>query len=228
MMCRHGQLLASKPDVVACDHSALVVVDVQNDFAHPDGFTARAGGDVSPTLAAITKVNEAIALFREHGRPVIFLREVVRPETVLGNFLARCGAYESCPVRVGTWGSEWYQELTPPRSDEPIVEKPAYDGFNQSRLDQTLKHFGARTCVYVGFASNVCVEATARHGFEMGYYTALLHDASAGDTPAGHQRCVETWRGFYGPVMTVCELAELWTRARDAESVGAPSSSPRG
>jgi ureidoacrylate peracid hydrolase len=81
--------------------------------------------------------------------------------------------------------------------------------------------------VYVGFASNVCVEATARHGFEMGYYTALLHDASAGDTPAGHQRCLETWRGFYGPVMTVCELAELWTRARDAEPVGAPSSSPR-
>jgi ureidoacrylate peracid hydrolase len=197
-------------DILAADHCGLVVVDVQNDFVHPDGFTARAGGDVAPSVSAVRKVNEAIALFQEHGAPTIFLREVVRRQTLLDNFLARCGSYEACPAREGTWGCDWYADLTPPRDVDPVVEKPAYDGFNESRLDQTLKHYGVRTCVYAGFASNVCVEATARHGFERGYYSVLLQDASAGDSLEAHDRCVDMWRTFYGPVLPVSDLARIW------------------
>jgi ureidoacrylate peracid hydrolase len=113
-------------------------------------------------------------------------------------------------VQEASWGAEWFAELASPREDEAVVEKPAYDGFNQSRLDQTLKHLDVRTCVYVGFASNVCVEATARHGFEKGYYTVLLWDASAGDSPAAHELCRAMWRSFYGPVLAVAELRASW------------------
>jgi nicotinamidase-related amidase len=217
MTCSHSGPLMGVNDILAADHCALVVVDIQNDFVHPDGFTARAGGDVTPSVAAVQKVNEAIALFRERGVPTIFLREVVRRETLLDNFLARCGSYDACPAREGTWGSELYADLTPPRDVDPVVEKPAYDGFNESRLDQTLRHYGVRTCVYAGFASNVCVEATARHGFERGYYSVLLRDASAGDSIEAHSRCIDMWSAFYGPVVAVADLAAIWQEAPGRE-----------
>lgn len=213
MRCDHDDVLRSPAEVVARDHSALIVVDVQNDFVHPDGFTARVGGEVGPSVRAITRVNEAIDLFRQHEVPVVFLREIVSRATVLGNFLSRCGSYEECPVQEGTWGAEWYTDLTPPRDGEPVVDKPSYDGFQDSNLEVVLKQLAVRTCIYVGFASNVCVEATARHGFVKGYYSVLLADASAGDSLEAHDMCTKMWRAYYGAVLTVSELETLWQGA---------------
>ena len=83
-------------------------------------------------------------------------------------------------------------------------------------LDVTLRGLGIRTCVYAGFASNVCVEATARHGFVQGYYSVLLSDASAAGTTGEHDACQTTFKVFYGPVLSTNELFEIWTKIPQA------------
>jgi nicotinamidase-related amidase len=68
-----------------------------------------------------------------------------------------------------------------------------------------------RTCVYAGGATNVCVEASARHGFVAGYYTVLLDDACGTATAEEHAATMKTFRRRYGPVLLVEELADAWS-----------------
>lgn len=209
----HPRVLKTVDEIVHPDHTALIVVDVQNDFAHSDGFIAKFGLDMTHIQEALPKVNAAIENARRAGVKVIYLQEVISRNTILPNFITQFGDFDNIAVREGTWGAEFHADLTKPERGEPVIRKPCYDGFQDTNLDVTLRALGIRTCVYVGFASNVCVEATARHGFVQGYYSVLLSDASAAGTTAEHDACQTTFKVFYGPVMTTAGVSDLWRRA---------------
>jgi nicotinamidase-related amidase len=216
------RVLRELQDVVDPSHTALIVVDVQNDFVSSDGFIAKFGLDVSDMQAAIPRINNFIRLSRATGVPVIYLREVIAASTVLPNFLALFGDFENIAVREGTWGAELYDQLVPPTDGDRVVVKPCYDGFEDTNLDVTLRSLGIRTCMYAGFASNVCVEATARHGFVKGYYSVLLSDATGAATPEEHMACERVFKVFYGPVTRTDEVASIW--AKVASPVAAAAS----
>jgi nicotinamidase-related amidase len=211
--CRHAAVLRGVDEIVHADHSALVVVDVQNDFAHSEGFIARFGLNMSHIQSALPVVNQAILACRKRGIQVIYLQEWISRHTILPNFITQFGDFESIAVRAGSWGAEFHPDLVEPEPGEPVIRKPCYDGFQDTSLDATLRSLGIRTCIYAGFASNVCVEATARHGFVQGYYSVLLSDASAANTEEEHNACQNTFKVFYGPVLTLEELVETWDRA---------------
>jgi ureidoacrylate peracid hydrolase len=200
-------------EVVDPAHTALLVVDVQNDFVSSEGFIARFGLDVSSMQAAVPRINAFIRTCRAAGVPVIYLREVISEATVLPNFLALFGEFEKIAVREGTWGAEFYDQLLPPEPDERVVVKPCYDGFQDTNLDVILRSLGIRTCVYAGFASNVCVEATARHGFVEGYYSVLLSDATGAATADEQTACERVFQVFYGPVVPTTEIVSIWQTA---------------
>jgi nicotinamidase-related amidase len=211
--CGHPAVLKGVDQIVHPDHSALIVVDVQNDFAHSEGFIAKFGLNMAHIQSALPVVNEAIAACRRRGIQVIYLQEWISRHTILPNFITQFGDYESIAVRADTWGAEFHPDLVGPEPGEPVIRKPCYDGFQDTSLDVTLRSLGVRTCVYAGFASNVCVEATARHGFVQGYYSVLLSDASAANSEEEHDACQATFRVFYGPVLTLAELVGTWDRA---------------
>jgi ureidoacrylate peracid hydrolase len=210
--CSHDRVLKGPDEIVHPDHAALVVVDVQNDFAHTDGFIAKLGLDMSHIQAALPRVNSAIRNARRFGVTVVYLQEIISRSTILPNFITQFGEFDEVGVREGTWGAEFHPDLVRPEPGETVVHKPCYDGFQDTSLDVTLRALGIRTCVYAGFASNVCVEATARHGFVQGYYSVLLADASAATTSGEHDACQATFRVFYGPVMSSDEVAESWAK----------------
>jgi len=220
--CRHAELLQGVEEIVDADHSALVVVDVQNDFAHSDGFIARFGLNMSYIQSALPVVNRAIEACRERRIQVVYLQEWISKHTILPNFITQFGGFENIAVRADTWGAEFHPDLVKPQPGEPVIRKPCYDGFQDTSLDVTLRSLGIRTCVYAGFASNVCVESTARHGFVKGYYTVLLSDASAAGTEEEHNACQTTFKVFYGPVMTLEELVATWDRSAQPVAAQAP------
>jgi ureidoacrylate peracid hydrolase len=207
------RILRDLADVVDPSHTALIVVDVQNDFVSKDGFIARFGLDVSDMQAAIPRINDFIRVCRATGVPVIYLQEVIAEQTVLPNFLALFGDFEHIAVREGTWGAAFYDELLPPEPGERVIVKPCYDGFEDTSLDVTLRSLGVQTCIYAGFASNVCVEATARHGFVKGYYSVLLSDATGAATPDEHLACERVFKVFYGPVVRTDDIAAIWEKS---------------
>src|ERR1700694_5944312 len=212
MQRSQDRVMRDLSEVVDPAHTALIVVDVQNDFVSSDGFIARFGLDVSDMQAAVPRINEFIRLARAIGVPVIYLREVIAASTVLPNFLALFGALENIAVREGTWGAEFYDELLPPGPEDRVVVKPCYDGFEDTNLDLTLRSLGVQTCIYAGFASNVCVEATARHGFVKGYYSVLLSDATGAAAPDENTACERVFKVFYGPVVRADEIAAVWDK----------------
>lgn len=159
---------------------ALVVVDVQNDFGHPDGNLYVDGGD-----AIVDGVNEEIAAAREAGALVVYTQDW-HPEST-PHFAKDGGTW---PVHcVGdTWGAEFVPDLD---VDGPVVKKgteggDGYSGFSvrdpesgdehATRLGALLDEHGIRQVVVAGLAQDVCVKATVLDARRLGYETTLLAD----------------------------------------------------
>ena len=165
--------------------AALIIVDVQNDFADPAGSLAVAGAE-----AVIPTIDGEIAKATVAGGLVVFTQDW-HPE-VTPHFAKDGGPW---PVHclAGTWGAALHPDLVAPE-DAPRIRKGAngedgYSGFTmrdpttgqemQTELDQLLRDAGIQRVVVVGLATDYCVKSTALDAARLGYATSLLTDAIA-------------------------------------------------
>lgn len=128
--------------------TALIVVDMQNDFVS-DGGTLQVD-DARATVPAIAGLLEAA---RTAGLPVVFSQDTHGPDDP---------EFEIWPehAREGSWGWEIVSELAP-REHEPVLRKLRYDAFYGTPLDHLLQLWGTRTVIICGTVANVCVHYTA-------------------------------------------------------------------
>jgi nicotinamidase/pyrazinamidase len=164
---------------------ALIVVDVQNDFADPAGSLSVAGGaDVIPTI------NREIALARNHGALVIFTQDWHPEHTP--HFAKDGGTWPDHCVQ-DTWGAAFHPALDVP-DGATVVRKGAsgedgYSGFTMrdpgsgettdTELEGTLRAAGVGDVVVAGLATDYCVKATALDAIRLGFTTTVLTDAVA-------------------------------------------------
>lgn len=166
------------------DRTALVVVDVQNDFADPEGSLY-----VDGAATAIERVNLEIAAAVEAGALVVYTRDWHPSETP--HFADFGGIWPVHCVK-GTWGSAFHPELDV--VDGPVVHKGSngedgYSGFAMrdpetgdtvpTELDALLRERGIENLVVVGLALDYCVKDTACDGAGLGYHTTVIDDATA-------------------------------------------------
>jgi nicotinamidase/pyrazinamidase len=170
--------------------TALVVVDVQNDFADPNGSLYVREGDRTPPV-----INREIELATAAGAAVLYTQDWHPPRTP--HFVTDGGIWPVHCVQ-GTWGAEFHPALTVAGA---VVRKGShgedgYSGFTMrdpvsgktrpTELDALLKERSARRLVVVGLATDYCVKATALDGRSLGYETTVLEDAvRAVDLQAG-------------------------------------------
>lgn len=162
---------------------ALVVVDMQNDFADPAGSLFVTGGDV-----LLGPLNAEIAAARAAGAPVVFTQDWHPPVTP--HFQAQGGVWPVHCVR-DTWGAELVAGLDV--AGAPVVRKgtggeDGYSGFTMrdpetgvdiaTELDALLRRAGVTALVVVGLALDVCVKATALDGLRLGYSVTVLEAGS--------------------------------------------------
>ncbi|MHB8892275.1 MAG: isochorismatase family protein [Candidatus Limnocylindrales bacterium] len=168
-----------RPDV------ALIVVDVQNDFADPAGsLSVRGGEDIIPI------VNRQTALARANGALVAFSQDWHPEHTP--HFAADGGIWPVHCVR-DTWGAGLHPALDVPE-DAPLIHKGAngedgYSAFTMrdpitgdtipTGLETLLRDSGVRDVVVVGLATDYCVQATAADAVRLGFATTVLMDAVA-------------------------------------------------
>ncbi len=167
------------------ERTALVVVDVQNDFADPSGSLSVAGGE-----AIVPLVNDAIAQALEAGALVVATQDW-HPE-VTAHFAKDGGIWPVHCVR-GTWGAELHPALALP-ADVPRVRKgtngeDGYSGFTvrdprtgeetATELEARLREREIERVVVCGLATDYCVKATALDGARLGFEVELLTDAIA-------------------------------------------------
>ena len=206
------QVMRELGDIVDPGHTALLVVDVQNDFCHRDGGLAQGGGDMTAIERAIGKLDDTIRQARKANIPVIFLRIVQSPET-------NSEAWESLEpeegprlVVAGSWGADYYAPIGPAEGDLEIV-KHRHSGFVATSLDLALRSMGIKTVVLGGVASNVCVEATARDAADYDYYVVVLSDASGAVRDELHEAALYTIRTYIGRVACAVDVTQAWAAA---------------
>jgi nicotinamidase/pyrazinamidase len=163
--------------------TALVVVDVQNDFADPVGGLSVQGGD-----AVVPVINAQVVLARAGGAEVVYTQDW-HPATT--PHFAKDGGPWPVHCVMGTWGAQLHPDLV---VDGPIVHKGAngedgYSGFTMrdpstgedkpTVLDDLLRLHGVKRLVLCGLATDYCVVATALDARRLGYETLVLTDAIA-------------------------------------------------
>ncbi|ASW10234.1 cysteine hydrolase family protein [Rhizobium sp. 11515TR] len=169
------------------DQIALVVIDMQRDFAEPGGFGESLGNDVSRIMKIVPTVKRLIDGFRKAGLPVIHTMECHRPDLSdlppakrnRGNPSLRIG--DEGPMGriliVGEPGTAILSELAP-INGEIVIEKPGKGAFYATDLGDILTRCGITQLVFAGVTTEVCVQTTMREANDRGYECLLAEDAS--------------------------------------------------
>lgn len=182
-------VIAAEPFAFPLDAGsiALVVIDMQRDFAEPGGFGESLGNDVGRIARIVPDVKRLIEGFRRAGLPVIHTMECHRPDLSdlppakrdRGNPTIRIG--DTGPMgRVliaGEPGTAILPELAP-IDGEIVIEKPGKGAFYATDLGEILKARGIRQLVFAGVTTEVCVQTTMREANDRGYECLLAEDAT--------------------------------------------------
>jgi nicotinamidase/pyrazinamidase len=165
--------------------TALIVVDVQNDFADPAGGLSVAGGE-----SVIPAIDREIAMARANGAIVVATQDWHPPSTP---HFAKDGGLWPVHCVADTWGAELHPDLALP-DDAPRVRKgvngeDGYSGFTMrdpvsgetiaTELEGLLRDGGVDAVVVTGLATDYCVKATALDAARLGFATSVLTDAIA-------------------------------------------------
>lgn len=206
------QILSSLSEIADPRHSALIIIDAQHDFCSEKGAVAqRFGLDMKEIREAVPRLNKFIEACREAGVFVVWVREIFSDKRMHSNQKALWGAGDDIwLIREDGKGIDWYEGMIPPLETEPVVTKWQYDAFQGTDLERMLQSRGIKTLLMTGFITNVCVESTARHGYEKGYYIVLAEDCAGTPTPAEHEAAVFNIKTYYGHAATSDEITALW------------------
>jgi nicotinamidase-related amidase len=195
--------------------SALVVIDVQVDFASPDGAMARMGADLSGVEAALDNVEALIGAARRVGVCVAFARVITSPQTdstALKNLNARKGlapsALDIC--RAGDRGCEYYR--VGPHPGEIEVSKLLFSAFHGADLDRQLRELEVDTLILVGLTTNCCIDATARDAFHLDYNVFVVSDATAAYGEAAQRQALDALAQNCGLIVETTGVQSSWSR----------------
>lgn len=214
----HRPLLTKLEQKIDPAHSALIVIDMQNDFCAPGGMMDLEGADLGAVQEMAQRLPALIDAARSAGALVVFIRNVYSTErnsylsdVWLDQMLRRRGdSYTRREVcAAGSWEGDFYDGIAP-QEGEPVVTKHRYGAFHNTDLDTILRVHGIRTVVLTGVATNACVDTTAREAFVRDYYVVLTADGTACYSDAAHEATLQTIDKYFGPVVSVGEVAELW------------------
>lgn len=206
------EVLRTLEEKVDPAHTALLVVDMQNDFLEDHGFLGKLGLDVATGRALLPRVNAFVEECRRVGTPVVFLQEVFTEWASQPNLLSQWGGWDRV-IAEGTWGAAFSDDLIEPRRDESVVVKHNYDGFSGTPLHLILNSLGVRTLLFCGVSTNICVETTARHGYIDGYYIVTLADLCAASSPSEHEAALHNLGTYFGTLATTEEVQSIWARS---------------
>ena len=215
-------IVQAEPEPIEIDvlKTAVIVVDMQNTFVHRGGYLDLVGLDISDTEKIIKPCQEIVYTAREKGIKVIYLQMGYSPDlsdsggedSPVGHKSQGLALIRQRPELkdklyiYGTWGANIIEELEPQPGDI-VIRKQKHDGFIGTNLDIILGTYGIKYLVFIGTATNICVESTLRHAFSLQYFPILVSDAVSQIGPSSTQEAtIFNVRFIFGWVTTSKKL----------------------
>jgi ureidoacrylate peracid hydrolase len=192
---------APGPITLELARTAVVVVDMQNDFGSIGGSFQRAGIDISMIRAAVPPTRRVLDATRTLGIKIVYLKMAFRPDLSdagapdspnfvrhlqllgLGKSVQAPNGHASRILIRDTWNTAIVPDLAPAPGDA-IVYKHRFSGFFETDLDATLKRSRIKYLIVTGCTTSICVESTIRDAMFRDYSCVLLKDCSG--EPIGH------------------------------------------
>jgi ureidoacrylate peracid hydrolase len=214
------EILDSWQAQIRPEHTALVLVDLQNDFVHPDGWVAEQQipgylGDTGITVV-LERAAELLSAARAANVPVVFVRMIGDEKYLSAPMQAQYLRNHTHPrptcVQEGTWGADFYGDLRPNGQRlEFLIDKHRYSACIGTRLDQVLRSNEIKTIVVSGVATSGCVESTIRDAFMLDYYVVVASDACGDYDQDRHRATLAKMDLSFGYVIAVADIENAWT-----------------
>lgn len=205
---------------IAPTRTAVLVIDMQVDFATAEGAMGQAGADLSSVPAALAAAERLVQSARAAGAPVVFVGLQTAPWTdslAWRERTRRRGGdpeQESAVCRIGTPGADFVGPT--PLPGEIVVGKARYSGFVGTDLDERLRRLGVDTLVVCGLTTECCVDCTVRDAFQLDYYVFVPADACAAYDPELHTGALRALELNFAMLIEVAAAETAWAR-RQAE-----------
>jgi len=189
-------------------HTALLVMDLENDVIHPDGAFKDFGfAKMVADNNLLGNTNELLAAARGAGVKVIYVSVKFRPG--YPERPANAGLWEAIheanALVEGTWGAQIHDDVAP-QEGEVVVTKKGASAFAASDLDQILRTSHIGTLILSGVATNFVVEGTARQASDLGFNTIVVGDCCASMSQEAHDSALNTALPF---LATISNLEEV-------------------
>lgn len=230
---------------LALPHTAVIVVDMQNDFVSQGGMFDRAGVDISGVQKAVEPIRKVLSAARSAQIRIVYLKMGFRPD------LSDLGDIDS-PNRVrhlhfgvgqpnrsprgqpgrflirDTWNTDIIDALQPEPGDF-VLYKHRFSGFYETELHDLLEKSAIKNLVFTGCTTNVCVDSTLRDAMFRDYKCLLLSDCTGepigSDLPrTNHDAALLVIQTLFGWV----SHSEKFLRALEVSSGNAPAANTAG
>ena len=196
---------------------AVLPIDLQNDFMHPDGVVGRAGGDLSAMVELLPRAVAFLEEARRLGVRIVHVRIVDLPngESDSPSWIRSKGLMSNVHAFAveGTWGAE-FSPGCEPLPGELVVTKHRSSAFVGTNLDLILKANQVRTVVIIGEQTPGCVEATYRDAAYFDFYNVLVEDCVAARDRELHDASIRIQKARHD-VVTMDQVFSIWRRYRD-------------
>lgn len=194
-------------------HTALLIIDIQIDFASPEGLLAKLGRDLSLVEPMINTLEKVIGVAKKAGVLTLFTQQIYDRNKL--NDLQKeqydlDGKLITCDVN--TDGYKFYR-INP--SKDKVFIKHNFNCFSNLDLVKTLKNNGIKTLVITGMDTIFCVETAMRNAFDLGYKIVIPKDLVAGNAKrmALHNKTLEMAKQF-GVVIKSDDLIKFWGKRK--------------
>jgi ureidoacrylate peracid hydrolase len=198
--------------------TALIVIDVQNDFCHPEGAFGRVGHDNGRMHDLASALHTLLAEARRREVLTIFVRATYDRQVtsrVLAQHRRRLGLLDSLCLE-GSWGAEWYSNVAPVEApNELVLTKHRFDAFQGTPLDLYLRSSSIRSVIVTGVVTSGCVESTVRRAFFLDYNVVVPRDGVAEAVLDHHEVAMTVMQRSFATVTDVDAIIAAW-RATNA------------
>ena len=195
--------------------TALIVIDAQNDFLHPEGWYAAQGVDIEHMRRSIGPIRQLVAACREYTVPVIWTRHGFRDVQDGGWLVSMRPFLRDGGLREGTWGYEILDGLGA-REDDRYVAKNRLSAFFQTNLELQLRALGAQTLLVTGVLTNQCVAATGKDAMFRDFMPIVVEEATGTTLPHLHAPALEMMQVGWAEVRALEPTLEALRALRGA------------
>ncbi len=187
--------------------TALIIIDVQNEYIHKDGFFGKIlGRRIENNRKILRPLRRLIDFCRRHNVLVVWVASERTDATnernkhrILNPRFRTNPGWMGGPKK-GTWNAEIAEEVRPDGAGT-LIRKSRHSAFFNTSLDGLLRKRGIDTLLFSGVETNVCVEASLRDAYFRDYDVILVEDCCASGTPQGHMNGVMNVKNIYGLVL---------------------------